>query len=68
MDNPDHQSYRSLTQKWFATKSRSLKIDIRNIAKEYINKMVDYGSECDFAKDITRFLPFESYHVYFGCP
>ena len=58
MDNPDHQLYRSLTQKWFAPPNlESLKKDIRNIAKEYVNKMVDYGSECDFAKDIAIFYP-----------
>ena len=58
MDNPDHQLYRSLTQKWFAPPNlESLKKDIRNIAKEYVNKMVDHGNECDFAKDVAIFYP-----------
>ena len=69
MDNPDHQSYRSLTQKWFAPPNlESLKIDIRNIAKEYINKMVDYGSECDFAKDIAIFYPLRVIMSILGVP
>ena len=69
MDNPDHQSYRSLTQKWFAPPNlESLKKDIRNIAKEYINKMVDYGSECDFAKDIAIFYPLRVIMSILGVP
>ena len=69
MDNPDHQSYRSLTQKWFAPPNlESLKIDIRNIAKEYVNKMVDYGSECDFAKDIAIFYPLRVIMSILGVP
>ena len=69
MDNPDHQLYRSLTQKWFAPPNlESLKIDIRNIAKEYINKMVDYGSECDFAKDIAIFYPLRVIMSILGVP
>ena len=68
MDNPDHQLYRSLTQKWFAPPNlESLKIDIRNIAKEYVNKMVDYGSECDFAKDIAIFYPLRVIMSILGC-
>ena len=69
MDNPDHQLYRSLTQKWFAPPNlESLKIDIRNIAKEYVNKMVDYGSECDFAKDIAIFYPLRVIMSILGVP
>ena len=69
MDNPDHQSYRSLTQKWFAPPNlESLKKDIRNIAKEYVNKMVDYGNECDFAKDIAIFYPLRVIMSILGVP
>ena len=69
MDNPDHQLYRSLTQKWYAPPNlESLKIDIRNIAKEYVNKMVDYGSECDFAKDIAIFYPLRVIMSILGVP
>ena len=69
MDNPDHQSYRSLTQKWFAPPNlESLKKDIRNIAKEYVNKMVDYGNECDFAKDVAIFYPLRVIMSILGVP
>ena len=69
MDNPDHQLYRSLTQKWFAPpKLESLKKDIRNIAKEYVNKMVDHGNECDFAKDVAIFYPLRVIMSILGVP
>ena len=69
MDNPDHQSYRSLTQKWFAPPNlESLKKDIRNIAKEYVNKMVDHGNECDFAKDVAIFYPLRVIMSILGVP
>ena len=69
MDNPDHQLYRSLTQKWFAPPNlESLKKDIRNIAKEYVNKMVDYGNECDFAKDVAIFYPLRVIMSILGVP
>ena len=69
MDNPDHQLYRSLTQKWFAPPNlESLKKDIRNIAKEYVNKMVDHGNECDFAKDIAIFYPLRVIMSILGVP
>ena len=69
MDNPDHQIYRSLTQKWFAPPNlESLKKDIRNIAREYVNKMIDHGSECDFAKDVAIFYPLRIIMSILGVP
>ena len=69
MDNPDHQIYRSLTQKWFAPPNlESLKKDIRNIAREYVNKMIDHGSECDFAKDVAIFYPLRVIMSILGVP
>ena len=69
MDNPDHQLYRSLTQKWFAPPNlESLKKDIRNIAKEYVNKMVDHGNDCDFAKDVAIFSALRVIMSILGVP
>ena len=69
MDNPDHQAYRSLTQKWFAPPNlESLKKDIRDIAKEYVQKMMEYGNECDFAKDVAIFYPLRVIMSILGVP
>ena len=69
MDNPDHLNYRSLTQKWFAPPNLvSLKEKIRNIAKEYVKKMVDNGNECDFVKDVAIFYPLRVIMSILGVP
>ena len=69
MDNPDHQVYRSLTQKWFAPPNlESLKIDIRDIAREYVQKMIEHGSECDFARDVAIFYPLRVIMSILGVP
>ena len=69
MDNPDHQAYRSLTQKWFAPPNlESLKKDIRDIAREYVQKMMEYGNECDFAKDVAIFYPLRVIMSILGVP
>ena len=69
MDNPDHLNYRSLTQKWFAPPNLvSLKEKIRNIAKEYVKKMIDNGCECDFVKDVAIFYPLRVIMSILGVP
>ena len=69
MDNPDHLNYRSLTQKWFAPPNlESLKEEIRKIAIEYIEKMADFGNECDFVKDVAIFYPLRVIMSILGVP
>ena len=69
MDNPDHQTYRALTQKWFSPPNlETLKNDIRHIAREYVEKMVDLGGECDFAKDVAIFYPLRIIMSILGVP
>jgi len=69
MDNPDHRTYRALTQKWFSPPNlETLKMDIRHIAQEYVEKMVDFGGECDFAKDVAIFYPLRIIMSILGVP
>ena len=68
MDNPDHQTYRALTQKWFSPPNLNIKKDIRHIAQEYVEKMVDLGGECDFAKDVAIFYPLRIIMSILGVP
>ena len=50
------------------SKSESLKKDIRDIAKEYVQKMMEYGNECDFAKDVAIFYPLRVIMSILGVP
>jgi len=69
MDNPDHRAFRALTQKWFATPNlKSLKLNIREIAKEYVEKMATHGNECDFVKDIAIYYPLRVIMSILGVP
>ena len=69
MDNPDHRIYRALTQKWFSPPNLvTLKEKIRNIAKNYVNQMMEMGNECDFVKDIAIFYPLRVIMSILGVP
>ena len=69
MDNPDHKIYRTLTQKWFSPPNLgTLKEKIRNIAKNYVNQMIEMGNECDFVKDIAIFYPLRVIMTILGVP
>ena len=69
MDNPDHRAFRALTQKWFAAPNlKSLKLNIREIAKEYVEKMATHGNECDFVKDIAIYYPLRVIMSILGVP
>ena len=58
MDNPDHMNYRRLTQGWFLPQNlRGLEDRIREIAREFIDKMLATGGECDFAREVAFPLP-----------
>ena len=46
----------------------TLKKDIRHIAQEYVEKMVDLGGECDFAKDVAIFYPLRIIMSILGVP
>ena len=69
MDNPDHAAYRHLTQNWFMPQSlRSLETRIREIAKEFVDRMFDMGEECDFARDVAFLYPLRVVMEVIGVP
>ena len=69
MDNPDHSAYRQLTQEWFMPQSlRSLESRIRDIAKEFVDRMFDMGDECDFARDVAFLYPLRVVMEVIGVP
>jgi len=58
MDNPKHKALRGITRDWFKPGPiGKLSGDVRAIAKLYVDKMENLGSECDFVKDISLFYP-----------
>lgn len=69
MDNPDHFNYRQLTQNWFMPQNlRELEGRIREIAKEFVDRMFDMGEECDFARDVAFLYPLRVVMEVIGVP
>ena len=69
MDNPDHMAHRMITQGWFMPqKLANLEERIREIAKEFADKMFESGRECDFATDIAFLYPLRVVMEVIGVP
>jgi cytochrome P450 len=69
MDNPDHFKYRQLTQSWFLPQNiRELEPRIREIARGFIDRMADMGTECDFARDVAFLYPLHVIMEILGVP
>lgn len=69
MDEPDHSKFRGLTQSWFQPGNlRKHEPRFREIAKAHVDKMVELGSECDFARDIAMWYPLRIIMSILGVP
>ncbi len=69
MDNPDHFNYRKLTQGWFLPQNlRKLEDRIREIARTFVDRMAELGSECDFARDVAFLYPLHVIMEILGVP
>lgn len=69
MDNPDHQAYRLLTQSWFLPQNlKKLETRIREIAREFIDRMASFGTQCDFARDVAFLYPLHVIMEVIGVP
>ena len=69
MDNPDHKVYRAMTQSWFSPPNLiKLKSEIEVLAKNYVDKMLEAGSECDFVRDISSLYPLRVIMTILGVP
>jgi cytochrome P450 len=69
MDNPDHKVYRAMTQSWFSPPNLiKLKSEIEILAKNYVDKMLESGSECDFVRDISALYPLRVIMTILGVP
>lgn len=58
MDGPYHRKVRAIGANWFRpTAMRSLKAQVDQLAKCYIDKMREIGPACDFVTDIAADFP-----------
>lgn len=69
MDNPDHFKHRQLTQSWFMPQSlRKLEDRIKEIAKTFVDRMLAFEGECDFARDVAFLYPLHVVMEVIGVP
>ena len=69
MDAPDHPKYRAIATGYFHAKNLDgLTGQIRAIAAEYADRLVDGGGECDFAQDIAFQFPLRVIMTVLGVP
>ena len=69
MDNPDHFNYRRLTQAWFLPQNlRKLEGRVREIARQFVDRMAAHGTHCDFARDVAFLYPLHVIMEVIGVP
>jgi cytochrome P450 len=69
MDPPEHHKYRLLTQAWFLPQNlRKLEPRLRELARIYVDRMVEKGGSCDFAADVAAWYPLRVIMDILGVP
>ena len=69
MDDPDHSRYRALTQRWFmGSNLRKLEDRIAQMAAQYVDRLGEFGGECDFVKDVAIWYPLRVIMSILGVP
>jgi cytochrome P450 len=69
MDRPKHLKLRRVTREWFLPRSiASLDAEVKELCKEYVDKMQAMGTECDFIKDVSLLYPLRVIMSILGLP
>src|SRR5258708_5088687 len=70
MDGAEHDSYRGVTNDWFKPNAvrRRMEKRLEELAREFVDRMMELGGECDFATDIARFYPLQVIMSILGVP
>ena len=69
MDEPDHRVYRAMTQpRFLASSLRKLEPDLRALATEFVDRMVERGGACDFVRDVAVWYPLRVIMTLLGVP
>jgi cytochrome P450 len=69
MDGPEHYAFRQLTQAWFMPpRLKALEADLRELAREYVRRMIAMGDRCDFVQDVASWYPLRVIMRILGVP
>ena len=69
MDDPDHRTYRGLVSDWFLPKNLAkLETRLAELAELSVQRLVEMGGRCDFARDIAMQYPLQVILAILGLP
>lgn len=70
MDGHEHHEYRKLTNDWFkpANLRKLVEARVNALAREYVDRMMERGPECDFAREIGLLFPLQVIMAILGVP
>ena len=58
MDDPQHKVVRAIGADWFRPRAmRGLEVRITELARRYVDRMAEFGGECDFATQVAVHYP-----------
>jgi cytochrome P450 len=69
LDDPQHRVVRAIGADWFRPKAmRALKVRVDELAKNYVDKMMAVGPECDFVQEVAVTYPLYVIMSLLGIP
>jgi cytochrome P450 len=70
MDGTEHDAYRLVTNDWFKPSNlrRAVEADVRRIARQFIDRMMERGPRLDFAREVGWLFPLRVIMSIFGIP
>jgi cytochrome P450 len=69
LDDPQHRVVRAIGADWFRPKAmRALKVRVDELARNYVDKMIEVGPECDFVQEVAVNYPLYVIMSLLGIP
>jgi cytochrome P450 len=69
MDDPQHRVVRAIGGDWFRPKAmRALKVRVDELAKRFVDNMMESGDECDFVQEVAVNYPLYVIMSMLGLP
>jgi cytochrome P450 len=69
MDDPDHKALRPIAADWFRPKTlRTMQENVTALARDYVDRMLARGGECDFVADVAVHYPLSVILSLLGLP
>lgn len=70
MDGSEHRAYRMVTNDWFkpANLRRLVQARVEQLARRFVDRMMERGPECDFAREIGLLYPLHVIMTILGVP